>query len=64
MGGITTVRSLSNVKEISLAIIVPVLSSVKFRMYPLPATVLSGRARCPSFAFLSLASRVPHVVTR
>lgn len=64
MGGMITIRSLSKIKEMSLAVIVPVLSSVNFRMYPLPATMLSDRARCPGFSFLSLARRVPGVVSR
>ncbi len=62
---ITTVGSLSKCKEISLARTVPVLSTVKVRIYPVPATILSARA-CGfgSCAFYSLASRVTGVVSR
>ncbi len=58
-------RSLSNIKEYSLSMVLPTVSIVKVRIYPIPATVLSARAgNFNSIILGSLASCVPRTLRR
>lgn len=64
VGGVTIVGSLSNFNGYSLATTVPIVSTLKLRYYPVPATMLSGRANFRDFCYSSFASGVSFFADR